>query len=128
MKRAIVIDDDHDIVQVFSEMLQMIGFDVIACGYDGTDAIKFHETNKPDIIFMDVHMTKLDGERALMQIRKKDSETKIIMVTGDLSQNLEKRLEQYGASAIIHKPFDIQKIQCVLGELEKATTMIVQKL
>ncbi len=57
---------------------------------------------------MDVHMEKMHGDQALQEIRAIDKDVKIVMVTGDMSKNMEETLEKYGASAIIHKPFDIK--------------------
>ena len=127
MKTSIVVDNDYDIVDVFSDILEMLGFDVLAKGYDGGDAISMYEKFKPDVIFMDVHMEKLHGDQALQEIRAIDKNVKIVMVTGDMSKNMEETLEKYGASAIIHKPFDIKIINQIIDELESATSIIIQK-
>ena len=114
MKTAIVIDNDRDIVEVFSDLLEMLEFDVISKGYDGGDAITMYEKFKPDVIFMDVHMEEMHGDQALKEIRTTDKDVKIVMVTGDMSKSMEDTLEKYGASAIIHKPFDIKIINEII--------------
>lgn len=43
MVNCVVIDDDKDIVNVFCELLNMIGLDVLATGADGLDAVKMYE-------------------------------------------------------------------------------------
>ena len=127
MKTAIVVDNDRDIVEVFSDLLEMLEFDVVSKGYDGSDAITMYEKFKPDVIFMDVHMEKMHGDQALKEIRTIDKDVKIVMVTGDMSKSMENTLEQYGASAIIHKPFDIKIINEIIAELENATSIVIQK-
>lgn len=128
MKTAIVVDNDSDIVEVFSDILEMQGFEILSKGYDGGDAVVMFEKFKPDVIFMDVHMEKMHGDQALQKIRAIDKDVKIVMVTGDMSKNMEGVLEKYGASAIIHKPFNIQIIKQIIDELENATSIIIQKI
>ena len=127
MKTAIVVDNDRDIVEVFSDLLEMLEFDVISKGYDGGDAITMYEKFKPDVIFMDVHMEEMHGDQALKEIRAIDKDVKVVMVTGDMSKSMEDTLEKYGASAIIHKPFDIEIINEIITELENATSIVIQK-
>ncbi|WP_428324620.1 response regulator [Nitrosopumilus sp.] len=127
MKTAIVVDNDRDIVEVFSDILEMLEFDVVSKGYDGGDAITLYEKFKPDVIFMDVHMDEIHGDQALKEIREIDKDVKIVMVTGDMSKTMEDTLSKYGASAIIHKPFDIKIINKITAELESATSIIIQK-
>ena len=127
MKTAIVVDNDRDIVEVFSDILEMLEFDIVSKGYDGGDAITMYEEFKPDVIFMDVHMDEIHGDQALQKIRTVDKDVKIVMVTGDMSKSMEDTLENYGASAIIHKPFDIKVIKEIIAELESATSIIIQK-
>lgn len=127
MASAIVIDDDRDITEVFSELLKLQGIDVLDSGHDGDDAVMLFKKHRPDIVFLDVHMPRRDGIQALREIKKKPSQTKMVMVTGDLSKDLEKLLEEMGAAAIIFKPFKMEKIIQVLQELDKATEIIIQK-
>lgn len=127
MVSAVVIDDDRDITEVFSELLNLHGIDVLDSGYDGEDAVVLVEKHQPDMVFLDVHMPRRDGIQALREIKKKSLPTKIVMVTGDLSKDLEKLLQEMGAAAIIFKPFNMEKIIQVLQDLEKATDIIIQK-
>jgi len=122
------VDNDSDIVEVFSDILEMLGFDVLSKGYDGGDAITMYEKFKPSVIFMDVHMEKMHGDQALQEIRSIDKDVKIVMVTGDMSKNMEDTLEKHGASAIIHKPFDIKIMTQIIDELDSATSIIIQKM
>lgn len=128
MKTAIVVDNERDIVDVFSDILEILGFDIISKGYDGGDAITMYEKFKPEVVFMDVHMKKIHGDQALREIRAIDKDVKIVMVTGDMSGSMEETLEKYGASAIIHKPFNIEIVKQTIDELENATSIVIQKM
>lgn len=123
---AIVVDDDPDITGVFSELLSLHSVNVVGIGHDGFDAIRLISEKSPSVVFMDVHMPKLDGAAALKKIKELSPKTKVVMVTGDLSPDLEKMLEHNGADAIIFKPFSIDKITHVMNDLQSSNKMITQ--
>ena len=58
---AIVIDDDKDIVNFFSEYLEIKDINIIGKGYDGKEAVDLYVKLRPDVIFLDVMMDKFDG-------------------------------------------------------------------
>lgn len=124
---CIVIDDDNYITEVFSEMLELMGLNIVGIGHSGTDAIRIFTEKSPDIVFMDVHMPNTDGIEALRKIKEASPKSKVVMVTGDLSTNLEKILERAGANAVVFKPFDIKKIISVLEEIQTAANMVTQR-
>lgn len=125
-KSAIVVDDDFEITEVFSELLQIHGITVMGVGYNGVDAIELFKKHSPDMVFLDVHMPKLNGLEALVKIKKLSSESKVIMITSDLSVDLEKQLQHIGANAIVYKPFDIQKIIQITENIYKSSNMLIQ--
>jgi len=108
--RAIVIDDDLDTVDVFSEYLEMKSVQVVAKGYNGNEAVNLYRKWKPDVVFLDVMMPQYDGFYALEHIRRINSDVIIIMVTADLTIETENKLRALDASAIIYKPFDIDQV------------------
>jgi len=111
MVKCIVIDDNLDIVDVFCELLDMIGLEVIAKGTDGMQAVELYEKHHPDLIFVDLLMPGYDGFYALENIRKIDPNAKIIVVTGDLIMNEYDLLNSHNATAVIYKPFDMSKVK-----------------
>ena len=50
---SIVIDDDLDTVELFSEYLEIKGIHVVGKGYDGKEAVELYQKLKPDVIFLD---------------------------------------------------------------------------
>lgn len=125
-RTAIVIDDDSSITELFSEILKLQGMNVLAIGNNGIDAIHLFKEFSPDLIFMDVNMPKLNGIEALIEIKKISLQSKIIIVTSDTSAKLRQKLETIGANAIIYKPFDMEGIQQVTKNVERAEKMLIQ--
>ena len=117
MIRAIVIDDDLDTVDVFSEYLEMKSVQVVGKGYNGSEAVKLYQKWKPEVVFLDVMMPTCDGFYALEHIRRINSDVVIIMVTADLTIETENKLRALNASAIIYKPFDIDQVMKAVANL-----------
>lgn len=106
----IVIDDDHDTVDVFCEYLTLKGFEVKGRGYNGRDAVELYSKFRPDIVLMDVMMPEYNGFYGLYNIKEKFPESRIIMVTADLSDETQRKLMERGASDILYKPYDIEDV------------------
>jgi len=107
---SIIVDDDFDTVEVFSEYLELSDIDVVGKGYNGKDAVDLYQKLKPDVVFLDVLMPQYDGFYALKKIRQLDHDAKIIMVTASLTSQTSDQLKDLNASAIIYKPYDINNI------------------
>ncbi len=110
MKSVIIIDDDEDIVQVFSYLLEQKHIKVVGKGYSGKDAVELYEKENPDIVFLDVMMPDGNGIYAIKKIKEINPNAKIVAVTADGRSLTQEKLEKLDIYAIVHKPFDIKKI------------------
>ncbi len=113
---TIVVDDDIKTVSVFSELLKILGLNVVAQGHDGKDAVRLYKKYCPNIIFIDMMMPGYDGFYALEGIRKFNPNAKVVAVTADFTNESATRLKELNISAVVYKPFDIQDIKRVLFE------------
>ncbi|MDE1815795.1 MAG: response regulator [Thaumarchaeota archaeon] len=112
--KALVVDDDHNIRGVFTELLQLAKFDVIGTGSDGKEAAELYQKLHPDVVFIDALMPKYDGFYGVEKIKEYDPDAVIVMVTGSI--NVDERLEQCKATAVLPKPIDIDKIISVTSK------------
>lgn len=122
MITCIVIDDDANTTKVFSDILELIGLQVVGKGYDGNDAVSLYKKHSPDVVFIDVVMPHADGFYALEKIHEFDPNAKIIAVTADFTMEIERRLKEMNVTAIIRKPFDQNEIKQVLIHKYKINT------
>ena len=111
---ALVVDDDPDAVEMFSDYLENKGVNVIGKAKDGKEGFELYKKLKPDVVFLDVIMPDFDGFYTLKKIREIDSNAKIIMVTADFSPSTKKKLKELKASDIIYKPYDGKAIDRVI--------------
>ncbi len=122
---ALVIDDDEDTVNLFSEFLEIYNIKVIGKAFDGKQAVVIYNEVTPNIVFSDVMMPDYDGFYALENIKKINPKALVVMITGDVRADTITRLEQLGADAIIYKPFDMQSImKTVTGLLVKTACSV----
>lgn len=110
MIRAVVIDDDKETIQLFSELLTSNGIKVVGKGYNGQDAVFLFQKLKPDVLFLDILMPVYDGIFALQKIRDIDSQANIIVIYDKLSIGKEIELNRLNPSAIIREPIDVDDI------------------
>lgn len=111
--RAIVIDDDKNIRSVFTELLQIAKFEVVATGKNGKEAVELYEKFRPDVVFIDALMPEYDGFYGLRKIKDIDHDAVVIMVTGSI--NVDDRLNGCKATAVLPKPINMDKIISIVN-------------
>ena len=114
MTTCIVIDDDINTTQVLSEILEVMGLDVVGKGYDGNDAVLLYKKHRPDISFIDIIMPINDGFYAIKHIREFDPKAKIIVVTSDNSRDTQQKLDEMQITSLIYKPYQFTQITQML--------------
>ncbi len=122
---AIVIDDEQDVRDVFSECLPLFDVEVLAKGSDGKEAVELYKKHRPEIVLMDVLMPNYDGMYGLEKIREIDPNAKIIIITASIDGGIEKKLVEGNASAIIWKPFDMEKVQRTIERVKSGETKLL---
>jgi two-component system chemotaxis response regulator CheY len=127
LSTAIIVDDEPRITQLYSELLELQNLEILGIGQNGNDAVRLFNEHKPDLVFLDVHMPDLNGVDALKQIKKISPTANVVMITADLSEDLEKLLVKNNATAIIFKPFKIQKVMQILEMIKTSTSTVIQK-
>ena len=125
MVTAIVADDDHPNLELFSELLEINDIKIIDKVHNGKEAVISFQKLKPDVVFLDIMMPEFDGLYALEEIRKIDPSSIVIMITADTSDETSDRLVNLQPTAIVHKPYEMNsvlhflKLQLELKELSR---------
>jgi DNA-binding NarL/FixJ family response regulator len=102
--RVLIADDQR----LFAEALEAIlggddRIEVVAHAGNGKDAVRLARDLGPDVILMDISMPVMDGFQATREIRKRDAEVAILMLTGSNSRDDVARARQAGASGYVTK-------------------------
>jgi DNA-binding response OmpR family regulator len=116
--KILLVDDEPDIVEVIQDRLEAYGFTVITAG-TGLEALKKLSMEKFDGVFLDVKMPEMGGIEALEEIRKRDTQIPIIIITSSSTREAAIDAVAKGANEYILKPFEWEelkaKVQKVLG-------------
>jgi CheY-like chemotaxis protein len=120
-RRVLVADDNLDAAESLTMLLTMMGHEVRAA-HDGVQAVDQAEKFRPDLIFMDVGMPKLDGLEAVTQIRRKDwgAGPVIVALTGWGQETDRKRSKEAGCDEHLVKPLDFDRLSVLLADLAAA--------
>lgn len=123
MITCIVVDDDKNTTRIFSEILELMGLQVVGRGFSGSEAVCLYNEYRPNVAFVDIMMPKSDGLYAIEKILRFDPDAKIVVVTADLTLQTQIKLDEMKITAIIHKPFNQHEIKQVLMEQYKINTL-----
>lgn len=108
MEKILIVDDDKNICELLRLYIEKEGY-AAALAHDGREALQKFETEKPDLIILDVMMPELDGWQVCREIRK-NSDIPIIMLTAK-GETFDKVLGlELGADDYVTKPFDSKEI------------------
>ncbi len=120
-KRFLVIDDDTDDRELFTEALASVD-PIIVCDQatDGAEALKRlteKDIDQPDIIFLDINMPVMDGWQFLTRLKEEDAYKLIPVIVYTTSSNQkDKRIaDDLGALCFITKPHAFGRLKNMLG-------------
>jgi len=104
--KVMVIDDSKTIRRTAETLLKKAGCDVITAA-DGFEALSIIADRRPDIIFVDIMMPRLDGYQAcaLIKNNKDFKKTPVIMLSSKDSLFDRARGRVVGSDQYLTKPF-----------------------
>jgi len=106
--KILVVDDEHNIVDILKVNLEREGYTVVVA-YDGLAAIEKAQTEKPDLILLDCMLPKMDGFEVCRKLRHQTN-IPILMLTAK-SEEIDKVLGlELGADDYITKPFSVREV------------------
>jgi CheY-like chemotaxis protein len=106
-KKVLVVDDESGIRFLLSEVLLNKGFEV-SLASDGQESLDKLAQDHFDLVVTDINMPRLDGVAMLKQMKKTGRDEKIIIMTGNPS---DQRLLDKGLPHVesrLFKPFGIE--------------------
>ena len=117
MYTVLIVEDDPMVAMINEQFVSRHkDFKVIEkCG-DGESALQYLEENKVDLVIMDVYMPIMDGFETLRQIRKKQIEVDVIMVTAANEAESLKQGLHLGVVDYLVKPFTYERFKIALDK------------
>jgi len=114
-----LVDDEKFIVELYRDILEAHGHEVIDVASDGEEAIRKYKKmkEKPVVIIMDQRMPVRDGVSATQEILRMDPDATIFFGSADL--HIEKEALAAGAKGFLLKPFRIEELLAAIEDAEK---------
>jgi two-component system alkaline phosphatase synthesis response regulator PhoP len=121
MRKILIIEDEPNIRELVSYNLKAGGFLPLEAE-DGISGMEMAETQKPDLILLDIMLPGKDGYEICKELRSSGNKTPIIMMTAKTDE-IDKVLGlEFGADDYIAKPFGVRelmaRIKAVLRRFE----------
>lgn len=109
MKKLLIVDDEPAIAASIQYVLTQEGF-LTLLAHDGLKAIQLFESEKPDLIILDLMMPGLDGYEVCRRVRASDRKTPILMLTARTSEIDTVVGLELGANDYIAKPVRLREL------------------
>ena len=103
-KKVLIVDDDDTILDYLKFVVQLERFKVLTVD-TGEKALEIFETEKFDAVISDIAMPGMSGLDLLVKIKDRDSNTPVLLITGQVSRYSEDSAIGCGADGYLKKPF-----------------------
>ena len=126
-RKILVVDDDMELVELITEVLERDGRFEVRSVNNGFDAGMMVKEYHPDLIVLDVMLPDINGKEVCQRVRieKATDEVRIICISGMVEDDKISELRAAGADDFMHKPFEVEKLlerMCELLDIETVST------
>ena len=122
--RILVADDEEDVLEGMRKAISKTFEAEIELARSGEEAIQKSDNFRPDVVFLDIKMPGITGLEAIPEIKKKNPDVKIFVVSGWISMEVLNQAAGLGITDYITKPAGRE----VIIEKLKAALMSIGKL
>lgn len=113
MKNIAIAEDSVSERLVLRGLVEANGYNVVAEGRDGREAVDICRTKSPDLIIMDVGMPVMDGIEAAIEINR-TCPTPIVLLTARGDEETIKRAAEAGVMGYLLKPVRQEELSPVI--------------
>lgn len=116
MAKILLIEDDKIIQKIIRQRLSIDGHDILLAD-DGIEGVALAQSERPDLILMDMLLPRLNGWLATEQIKAKLINTPIIALTGAATTDDRQKMMAAGCSDLILKPVNFAELAAKINAL-----------
>ncbi|TVP85598.1 MAG: response regulator [Alkalicoccus sp.] len=109
-EKLLVVDDQFGIRVLLKEVLEKDGYETYEAE-NGQAALAILEQHHPDLVLLDMKIPGMDGIEILREMRRRDMQTPVFLMTAYGEIDVIKEAEHLGALEHFAKPFDIESVR-----------------
>jgi CheY-like chemotaxis protein len=121
-KKILIVEDNKDSREILGLFITKIGCQVIKAS-NSKEAITYAETERPDLIFMDLDLPDADGIKTTTILKKnpKTSQIPIVALTAWISVLWQEKAEKVGIVTYLIKPVSPQILKETIEEYTRGS-------
>ncbi len=108
MVRVMIVENSKNPWRSAKKLLSSINYEIVFTTSNGYEAIEKYNTVKPDLLLLDLVLSKYDGASVLKEIKKNHPESKIIIITSLANTELLDECYNLGATSCITMPYKLK--------------------
>ena len=105
-KHILLVDDEEDIVQFLGSFLRRFKIPSIIAT-SGEQALRLYDKEKVGFVFLDIQLGGMDGMEVFKELKNRNPEVKVIMITGKDEETYQEKAKSMGVVDYITKPLDL---------------------
>ncbi len=111
--RILVVDDEADIRSSLRRILEYEGMEMVEAS-SSAEGLEQIDGDRPDAVLLDIKMPRMDGLEALAEIRKRDPDLPVVMISGHGTVATAVEATRLGAFDFMEKPLERDRVLLVL--------------
>lgn len=106
--KILIVDDEDHIRRVSELSARKVGKWEVVLAASGEECLSKAETERPDVIVLDVMMPVMDGPSVFLRLREHPAtaDIPVIFLTAKIQKHEVERYLALGAAGVVAKPFD----------------------
>jgi len=112
--RVLVVDDQPQVPDMLREIVEHLGNEPSTAA-SVEQAIAAMATVRPHVVFLDLLMPGITGVEVLNYVREHHRTVPVIVITGNMEQEIARQARADGAFAVVGKPIDLSALKVVVA-------------
>ena len=123
---VLVVDDDHYARESMTDVLEQAGHEVACCS-SGAEALNLLADRQFDCVVTDLKMPGMNGIELIQQLRRRQIDVQVVMVTAHASVSSAVEAMRYGAFDYIEKPFGAEQIEDLVARAVRHQRLVAKE-
>jgi len=108
-RRILVIDDEESVARLLRDFLTFRGYQVAVAG-DGPEGLRQAGLGAFDLVTADLSMPGMTGVELLRSLKRARPETRVVIISGYLTEEIAAECRAAGAAAVLAKPVELAEL------------------